>query len=346
MEYRALGSTQTQVSALALGTMTWGEQNSASEAYVQLDYALSRGINFIDTAEMYPVPPRENTYGQTEEIIGNWLAKRHTREQIILASKIAGPRSGFDYMGRSGSAFSAANLEQALNQSLKRLKTDYIDLYQLHWPERATNYFGKLGYDANNEHPFTLFTEILETLGQFVQIGKIRFIGLSNETAWGVMTALAAAKGQHERRVVSIQNPYSLLNRSFEVGLAEVAHREQVGLLAYSPLAFGVLSGKYLGNQKPADGRLTQYPYFTRYTNEAGQSATKAYFKLAEKFNIPLSHMALAYVTSRPFTTSTIIGATTIEQLKHNIDSIEVNLDDDLIEAIESIHQIYPYPCP
>lgn len=345
MEYRRLGHTDIRVSALCLGTMTWGEQNTEAEAHEQLDYALSRGINFIDTAEMYPVPPKAETQGRTEAYIGTWLKKRGRRDDIILATKIAGPGNGLDYLREGKTRFTEAELRQALEGSLRRLQTDYVDLYQLHWPNRPTNFFGKLGYDASRPPKPDNIEEVLTALGKLVQEGKIRYIGLSNETPWGVMRFLHLAEKLGLPRVVSIQNPYNLLNRTFEIGLAEISHRENVGLLAYSPLAFGKLSGKYLNGPCP-NGRITLFSRFTRYQTPEGELATAEYVRLAREHGLDPAQMALAFVTSRPFVTANIIGATTMEQLRSNIDSLEVTLSEEVLAGIAAIHQRHPNPCP
>ena len=346
MEYRKLGNTDLDVSALCLGTMTWGKQNTQSEAFEQLDYALERGINFIDTAEMYPVPPEQATQGATETIIGNWLAKRGCRDKVIIATKIAGP--GLSTVRDGQGDFSRANIETAVTESLERLQTDVIDLYQLHWPARKSNFFGKLGFrpDPAEPDPVPAMLDVLESLQRLVDAGKIRHVGLSNESAWGTMKFLELAERHGLPRMVSVQNPYNLLNRSYEVGLAEISHREQVGLLPYSPLAFGVLSGKYLGGEKPANARLTLFERFTRYTQDAGVRATEAYVRLAREHGLDPAQMALAWVTAQPFVTSNIIGATTMAQLKSDIDSIDITLDDTLLEGIEAIHAEAPNPCP
>jgi aryl-alcohol dehydrogenase-like predicted oxidoreductase len=346
MEYRELGNTGIDVSVICLGTMTYGEQNTEAEAFEQMDYALSAGINFFDTAELYAIPARAETYGRTEEIIGNWLHARKNRDKIILASKIAGPGEGWvDHIRDGKTSYSRAHIETALNGSLQRLKTDYLDLYQLHWPERKTNFFGRLGY-APKADKFTPIEETLGVLADLVQAGKIRHIGLSNETPWGVMQFLMAADKLGLPRIVSIQNPYNLLNRSYEVGLAEISWREQCGLLAYSPLGFGVLSGKYLHGASPAGARLTLYPDYTRYSSPQALSATEKYVELAKAHDLHPTQMALAYVNSRHFLTSTIIGATSMEQLKINIGSIEVHLADETLDEIEAIHTQLPNPSP
>ena len=347
MQYRKLGSTDIDVSVICLGTMTWGEQNSQAEAFAQMDYALEQGVNFFDTAELYSIPPRAATYGRTEEIIGHWLAQRGTRERIVLASKIAGP--GEDWLPhiRAGKTrFNRDHIEAALNASLQRLQTDYLDLYQLHWPERNTNFFGQLGFSPADQDDFTPIAETLQALDAQVRAGKIRHIGLSNETPWGVMGFLQAAERLGLSRIVSVQNPYSLLNRSYEVGLAEISWREHCGLLAYSPLGFGVLSGKYLDGARPRGSRLNLFPDYTRYSNPAAESATARYVAVAREHRLDPAQMALAFVNSRPFLTSTIIGATSMDQLKSNIGSIELALSRQVLEGIEAIHGAYPNPSP
>ena len=346
MEYRPLGRTGINVSAICLGTMTWGEQNTEAQAHEQLDYALANGINFVDTAEMYPVPPRQETYGRTEKYIGGWLRGGKKRDKIILASKVVGRSDWLPYIRGGDARLDKKNIEAALDASLKRLQTDYIDLYQLHWPDRNTNFFGKLGYQHDPSDEPILLEETLTALNEFVLSGKIRFIGLSNETPWGTMKFLQIAEKLGLPRVVGIQNPYSLLNRTFEVGLAEVAHRENVGLLAYSPLGFGVLSGKYLRKKRPPGARLTLFDRFSRYNNPQAEAATERYVELARKFGVDAAQMALAYVTSRPFVTSTIIGATTMEQLSSNIASIQLKLLEPVLKGIEAIHQDHPNPAP
>lgn len=346
MDYRPLGRTDLNVSLICLGTMTWGEQNSEADAHQQLDYALDQGINFIDAAEMYPVPPKAETAGRTESYIGSWLAKRGQRDDIVLATKIAGPGNGLSHIRDGRTRFTEDAIRAALEGSLKRLQTDYIDLYQLHWPDRRTNFFGQLGYKpAEEKHPPHM-EETLTALGKLVEEGKIRYVGLSNETPWGVMRFLAAAEQAGLPRVVSIQNPYNLLNRTYEIGLAEISHREQVGLLAYSPLAFGMLSGKYLDGARPAGARITLFERFTRYLNDEGQQATAAYVALAREHGLSPVQMALAYVNSRSFVTSNIIGATTITQLEENIASLNVQLSDEVLAGIEAIHTRQPNPCP
>ncbi|MBL1142825.1 MAG: NADP(H)-dependent aldo-keto reductase [Proteobacteria bacterium] len=346
MEYTKLGKTDIEVSKICLGTMTWGEQNTEAEAHEQLDYAVNAGINFIDTAEMYPVAPKKETQGLTETYIGTWLAKRQDRDNLIIASKVCAQADWTGYMRDGNPRLDKKNIHAALDASLKRLQTDYIDLYQTHWPERDTNYFGQLNYYHVPEKDGVPIEETLGVLDDLVKEGKIRNIGISNETAWGCAEYCRVANEQGLSRIVSIQNPYNLLNRSFEIGLSEFAHREAVGLLAYSPLAFGVLSGKYLNGAKPEGTRLVLFDRFTRYTKPQAEAATQAYIALANENGLDPSQMALAYVNSRPFLTSNIIGATTMEQLKADIESIDVKLDKDTIRAIETIHEKIPNPSP
>lgn len=345
MEYRQLGRSDLQVSALCLGSMTWGEQNSEAEGFAQIDRAKACGINFLDTAEMYPVPPRHDTYGTTERIIGNYFKARSDRADWVLASKVAGPGNGIDYIRGGQLKHNRQHIVAALDDSLKRLQTDWIDLYQLHWPERSTNFFGQLGY-RHQEQDFTPLKATLEVLGEQVKAGKIRHIGLSNETAWGTMKYLQLADQLGLPRAVSIQNPYNLLNRSFEVGLAEVAMREQCGLLAYSPLAFGMLSGKYENGARPANARITLFSRFARYTNPQAIAACSRYVALAKEHGLDPAQMALAFVTRQPFVTSNIIGATSLEQLESNLGSLSLELSDELLDAIEAIHREQPNPAP
>jgi aryl-alcohol dehydrogenase-like predicted oxidoreductase len=346
MQYRKLGRSDIDVSRICLGTMTFGEQNTEEQAHRQLDYALDQGVNFIDAAEMYPVPPKADTQGRTEEYIGSWLAASGRRDDVVLASKVTG-RSKMDYL-RDGfeTRLTPRQVRSALEASLERLHTDHLDLYQVHWPDRSTNTFGRRGYVHNADDDAVPIEETLGELGRLVDEGKIRCVGISNETPWGLMRYVRAAETENLPRVVSIQNPYSLLNRTFEVGLAECAEREDVGLLAYSPLAFGMLTGKYLDGAAPEGARLTRWERFSRYTNARGKQATADYVALAQKHGIDPAQMALAYVNSRSFLTSNIIGATTMEQLETNIASADIELSDELIEAIEAIHADNPNPCP
>lgn len=346
MHYHRIPHSTLEVSQLGLGTMTFGEQNSEADAHAQLDLAMSCGINLIDTAEMYPVPPRPETQGLTEQYIGSWLKKRGSRDKIVLASKVAGPSRGSDASIRPHQALDRKNIREALDASLKRLNTDYLDLYQLHWPQRQTNFFGKLGYQySETTAPVTLL-ETLEALTEQVRAGKIRYIGVSNETAWGVMRYLQLAEKHELPRIVTIQNPYSLLNRSFEVGLAEISQHEGVELLAYSSLAFGTLSGKYLNGAKPAGARNTLFSRFTRYSGEQSEKAIAEYVALAQKHGLDPSQMALAYVRQQPFVASTLLGATTLDQLKINIESFNLTLNADILEELEAIHRRYTYPAP
>ncbi len=346
MKYTRLPNTSIRVSKICLGTMTWGRQNSIEQGHGQMDYAFEQGVNFFDTAELYPVPAKKELYAVTEEIIGKWFKKTGNRDKIILASKIAGPADFTKFIRTTG--FSKDSIITAVEGSLKRLETDYIDLYQLHWPERNTNYFGQRGYNTDapdfwedNIH------QVLETLRDLVKEGKIRHVGLSNETPWGTMRFIEEAKVHQDLpRMVTIQNPYSLLNRLFEVGLSEISLREKIGLLPYSPLGFGVLSGKYLGGHKPRKARVTLFPNYNRYSGENSMAATQKYFDLAQEHGLSLAQMSLAFVNTRAFVISNIIGATTMEQLKENIDSINVELSDEVLNGIEAIHNEIPNPAP
>jgi aryl-alcohol dehydrogenase-like predicted oxidoreductase len=348
MEYRSLGRTNIKVSAIGLGTMTFGEQNSEAEGHRQLDYALEQGVNLIDTAEMYSVPPRPETYGSTERIIGSWLGKPGRRDKVVLATKVAGPGAalGLTHVRGGDNKLDRGSIFAAVDASLQRLQTDHIDLYQLHWPSRATNFFGRLGYrHAEGEQPVPI-EETLGALGELVQAGKIRHVGLSNETPWGMHRYLQLAQAGGQPRVVSIQNPYSLLNRTFEVGLAEMAIREDVGLLAYSPLAFGVLSGKFLGGARPPEARMVRWSRFSRYSNEYAERATAAYADVARKHGLDMAQMALAFVRQQRFVTSVLIGATTMEQLRTNLASTEVQLGQEVLQDIDAVHRAHPNPCP
>ena len=341
MKKNNLGKTEIMVSEICLGTMTWGQQNNEKEAHDQLSYATERGINFIDTAEMYSVPPKEETYGLTEKYIGSWL-KNQDRSKIILATKIAGRTSnvpsgppGLDWI-RQGPRLNEEHIFQAIENSLKRLNTEYIDLYQIHWPERTVNSFGQLGYIHNPREDDIKIEVTLEALAKAVDKGLIKYVGLSNETPWGVMKFISVAKEFNLPRVVSIQNPYSLLNRSFEAGLSEIAINEEVGLLPYSPLAGGVLSGKYLNGKKPENARMTLFERMRgRYSNQHAENAVLEYQKIAVKYNLSLTQMAINFVTKQNFVTSNIIGATSITQLEENINSIDCKLNEEVMAEIE-----------
>ena len=344
MNYKKLGNTDINVSTICLGTMTWGEQNTQSEAFEQMNYSLENGVNFWDTAELYAVPPKAETYGHTETIIGNWFEETKKRKDVILASKVGGPSR--KYMRNGENSFTGKNLEDALHGSLKRLKTDYIDLYQLHWPERNVNNFGKLGYE-HKENDWNKFEDVLENLKKFIEQGKIRYVGLSNETPWGVMNYLQLAKDKALPRMMAIQNPYSLLNRSYEVGLAEVSIRENIGCLAYSPLASGYLSGKYRNKQFPKGSRMERdFDFWTRYRKPNMENAVEDYYKISQKFELDMSQMSIKFCEVQDFMTSVIIGATTMEQLKTNVESVKVNLDSEVIKEINNVQKKYPNPCP
>ena len=346
MEYNIIPNTDLSISKICLGTMTWGEQNTETQAHEQLDFAMNHAINFIDTAEMYAIPAKPHTQGLTETYIGNWLHKRGKRDDLVITSKAAGPGKQVQHI-RSGPKFNKAHLTEALENSLKRLQTDYIDVYQLHWPERPTNFFGPLGYKHKSDDAVTDFKATLETLQSFIQEGKIRYIGLSNETPWGVMQYLKFAEMYQLPKVITIQNPYSLINRTFEIGLSEIAIREQVGLLAYSPLGGGLLSDKYLNGRKPDGVRYALFPnYFFRYNHPNTLKAVEKYGALARCIGMPLAQMALAFVNSRDFLTANIIGATNLQQLKENIDSINIHLSEDVLKEIEAIHLELPNPAP
>ncbi len=347
MQYRKLGRTGLSVSAICLGTMTWGEQNTEAEGHAQIDLALSKGVNFIDAAEMYPVPPKPETYGSTEAILGTWLAKNKSkRADVIVATKIASRGNGTAHI-RNGSGLDAKNIRAAVDASLKRLQTDYIDLYQTHVPDRPANRFGRLDYAydpaADQGAPIE---ETVATMAALVKEGKIRHFGVSNETPWGVMKHLALSDAGKGPRIVSIQNAFNLLNRSFDVGLTEMTVKEDVGLLAYSPLGMGVLAGKYLNGARPPEGRLTRYSRFQRYSTPRAEPAAAEYVRIAREAGIDPAHMALAFVTGRPFVTSNIIGATTLAQLETNIASIGVTLSPDVLAAIDRVHAMNPNPCP
>mgnify|MGYP006180555549 FL=1 len=346
MKYRKLGNTDLDVSVICLGTMTFGEQNSQKDGFEQMDYAVERGVNFFDTAELYAVMPRKETYGKTEEIIGNWFKEKKNREKIILASKISGNGISWIREGNDNLKFDKKNIDLAIDSSLKRLKTDYIDLYQLHWPERKVPKFGKLDFEYDPyDNEWTQIQEVLETLDRHIKSGKIRYIGLSNETPWGVMKFLQVAQENNLPRMMSIQNVYNLVNRVFDIANSEVAIRENCGLLAYSPLAGGRLSGKYISDS-PKNARYTLWPSnFDRHHTQRGEVAISKYVELAKNNNIAPSTFANAYVNNRPFVTSNIIGATSMDQLKENIDSIDITLSKDILAEIEDIHLSDPNPC-
>ena len=345
MKYTTLPNTDIQVSKICLGTMTFGQQNTEAEGHAQMDYALEQGVNFFDTAEMYSVPARQETYGSTERILGTWFQKTGNRDKVVLASKIAGPNPNFTYM-REKNDFSPASIQYALDKSLERLQTDYIDLYQLHWPERKTNFFGQRGFKVQDDAWEDNIHAVLETLNGFIQQGKIKHIGLSNETPWGIMRFLEESKYHNLPRIKTIQNPYSLLNRLYENGSAEIGIRENVGLLAYSPMAFGVLSGKFLTGESHPNARINLFPQFSRYNSEQSAAATRLYNEIAQQNGLTLTQLALAFIEQQPFVTSTIIGATTMEQLKENIDTIKVTLSEELLQAIDAVQAKIPDPAP
>ena len=346
MNYRKLGNTDLDVSTICLGTMTWGEQNSQEEGFEQMDYALEKGINFFDAAEMYPSPCRKETYGETEKIIGNWFSEKKNRDKIILATKISGP--GMSYIRGGNLQFTDKNISLAIEGSLKRLKTDYIDLYQLHWPERKTNFFGRLGYEHKDDYnEWNDFEKILITLEKFIKQGKIRYIGLSNETSWGLSKFLEVSKLKTLPRMMSVQNPYNLLCRTYEIGLAEISIREKSGLLAYSPLAGGFLTGKYRNNNLPENSRQKLFgEYYTRYNKPNASVVIEKYFDIAKKFAIDFAQMSIKFCEIQKFSTSVIIGATKMEQLKTDIESVNVKLSKEILKEISNVHSIYSNPCP
>ena len=345
MKFKKLGNTDLDVSLICLGTMTWGTQNSEKDAFEQMDYSIDKGINFFDTAELYSVPPTSESYGKTEIMIGNWFEKRKNRKKIILASKVAGP--GCDWIRDGKNNFNEKNIGEAINGSLKRLKTDYIDLYQLHWPERSTNCFGRREFTLReNEKDWNDFESILNALEKFIKSGKIRYIGMSNETPYGLSKYLELSKNKNLPRMMSVQNPYSLVNRTYEIGMSEISIREKCGLLVYYPLAAGALSGKYRNNQMPKNSRMALFKGWERMINPLAMKAYDEYYKLAKENNLTMVQLAQAFVNSRPFVTSNIIGATTMDQLKENIDSIKVELSDEMIDKINLIHNNNPNPSP
>lgn len=346
MKYNKLSNTDIKVSEICLGTMTFGEQNSELEGHSQMDLALDVGVNFFDTAELYAVPSTQENNGKTEEIIGSWFAKSKKREQVILGTKVAGPSPNLTYISNN-LGFSQGRILEAVEGSLKRLQTDYIDLYQLHWPERKTNMFGQRGFpNAAKDSWEDNFLEVIETMNLLIEQGKIRHWGLSNETPWGIMHVLNTAEKNGLKKPISIQNPYSLLNRTYDMGMAEVSVRENIGLLAYSPLGFGLLSGKYHKGTDDETSRRNRYKEMSRYNSEQCYAATAQYLKIAEENELNLSQMALAFINNRDFTTSNIIGATNLDQLKENIESSSVILSKDVIASINKVHNSIPNPAP
>ena len=345
MKFKKLGTTDLDVSLICLGTMTWGMQNSEKDAFEQMDYALGEGVNFFDTAELYSVPPNSDSYGKTESMIGNWFEKRKNREKVILASKVAGP--GCNWIRGGGNNFDEKKIGEAINGSLKRLKTDYIDLYQLHWPERSTNFFGKRDYTVDNyEANWNSFESVLESLKKYIKSGKIRYIGMSNETPYGLSKYIELSKNKKLPRMMSVQNPYNLVNRTYEIGMSEISIREKCGLLVYYPLATGALSGKYRNGQMPKNSRQSLFKGWERHLNPLAMKAYDEYYKLAKENNMTMAQLAQAFVNTRPFVTSNIIGATTMDQLKENIDSVNIELSDEIMNKINIIHNNNPNPSP
>ena len=345
MKYTTLPNTDIKVSKICLGTMTFGQQNTEAEAHSQLDFALQHGVNFIDTAEMYSTPAKVETYGATERMIGNWFKKSGKRDKVVLATKIGGPNRGLEYM-REDLHFNAKTLVLSVDKSLQRLQTDCIDLYQLHWPERKSNMFGQRGFKLIEEAWQDNIQQVLESLQELIRQGKIKTIGVSNETPWGLMRFMEESRRHQLPKMITIQNPYSLLNRTFEVGLSEVCHRENIGLLAYSPLAFGVLSGKFLTGASHPNARINLFPQFSRYNSENTREASKRYLQIAQDFGLTLTELSLAFIAQQPFVTSTIIGATNLEQLQENINTIQVELTPAMLEAIEGVQNSIPDPAP
>ncbi|MGH6884920.1 MAG: NADP(H)-dependent aldo-keto reductase [Geminicoccales bacterium] len=346
MEHSRLGRSDLEVSRICLGSMTWGEQNTEADALRQLDAARDAGVNFIDASEMYPIPPRPQTHGLAEVFLGNWLRSRGGRDEIVIAGKVVGRSDNKTPFLRGGRArLDRANIEAALDATLRRLGTDYVDLYQLHWPDRRTNNFGQRGYESAGDGGVPL-AETLQVLGDLVRAGKVRQVGVSNETPWGLMTCLRLAAELGLPRVVSIQNPYSLLNRTFEIGLSEIAIREDCGLMAYSPLAFGVLTGKYLGGRSPPGARLTLFPQYTRYSGPRAEEAVEAYVRIARRHGLDPAQMAIAFVIGRPFVISTVIGATNDAQLATALAAAALELPAEVLDEIESVHRALPDPCP
>ena len=345
MKFKKLGTTELDVSLICLGTMTWGTQNNEKDAFEQMDYSLGEGVNFFDTAELYSVPPNSDSFGKTEVMIGNWFEKRKNRKKIILASKVAGP--GCNWIRGGKNNFDEKTIGEAIDGSLKRLKTDYIDLYQLHWPERSTNYFGLREYTVDNdEGKWNSFESVLEALGKFIKSGKIRYIGMSNETPYGLSRYIELSKYKKLPRMMSVQNPYNLVNRTYEIGMSEISIREKCGLLVYYPLATGALSGKYRNGKMPKNSRQALFKGWERHLNPLALKAYEEYFKLAKENNMTMAQLAQAFVNTRPFVTSNIIGATTMEQLKENIDSVNIELSDEIMNKINIIHNNNPNPSP
>ncbi len=345
MKYTKLPNTDIKISKICLGTMTWGEQNTEAEGHEQIEFALEKGVNFLDTAEMYSIPGKAETQGSTEKIIGSWFKKSGRRDDVVLTSKVVGPGNSMEHI-RKNLGFSKESVSDALHKSLERLQTDYIDLYQLHWPERNTNFFGQRGYEHDKDEAWEEnFKEVLETLDDFVKEGKIRQVGLSNETPYGVMRFLEESRKHNLPKMITVQNPYNLLNRKDEIGLTEVLHRENVGLFPYSPLGMGTLSGKHLDGIQP-NSRLGLFPQYKRYSGEQAVKATRAYSEIAKNHNLNFAQMSLAFVNTRPFVTSNIIGATSIKQLVENIGSIDVELSEEVLEDINKVHETYPNPAP
>ena len=345
MKFKKLGTTDIDVSLICLGTMTWGTQNTEKDAFEQMDYSVSQGINFFDTAEIYSVPPTSESYGKTEIMIGNWLEKRKNRDKIILASKVAGP--GCNWIRGGENNFDEKKIGEAIDGSLKRLKTDYIDLYQLHWPERSTNFFGRRDYSFDNkEGDWNSFENILEALEKYIKSGKIRYIGMSNETPYGLSRYLEISKNKGAPRMMSVQNPYNLVNRTYEIGMSEISIREKCGLLVYYPLAAGGLSGKYRNGKMPKDSRMALFKGWERHLNPLAMQAYDKYFKLAKDFNLTMVQLAQSFVNSRPFVTSNIIGATTMDQLKENVESINIEFTDEMMDKVNEIHNDNPNPSP
>ena len=345
MKFKKLGTTDLDVSLICLGTMTWGTQNSEKDAFEQMDYSVSKGINFFDTAELYSVPPTAESYGKTEVMIGNWFEKRKNRKKIILASKVAGP--GCEWIRGGKNSFNEKSIGEAIDGSLKRLKTDYIDLYQLHWPERTTNCFGRREFVfKEEEREWNNFEDVLLALEKNIKSGKIRYIGMSNETPYGLSKYLEISKIKNLPRMMSVQNPYSLVNRTYEIGMSEISIREKCGLLVYYPLAAGALSGKYRNGQMPKNSRLSLFKGWERMINPLAMKAYDEYFNLAKNYNLTMVQLAQAFVNSRPFVTSNIIGATNMNQLKENIESLKIELDNEILEKINLIHNNNPNPSP